>query len=59
MILAIVLGALRSVRHSLQNSYNRREGKAETPEITFGQEIKEWIGSHRRLVGDLSPQLPR
>jgi len=51
VILAIVLGALRSVRHSLQNSYNRREGKAEKPEITFGEEIKEWIGSHRRLVG--------
>jgi len=50
-ILAIVLGALRSVRHSLQNSYNRREGKAENPDITFGQEVKEWISGHRRLVG--------
>ena len=51
VILAIVLGALRSVRHSLQNSYNRKEGKSENPDITFGQEVKEWIGSHRRLVG--------
>jgi mono/diheme cytochrome c family protein len=51
VILALVLGALRSVRHSLQNSYNRREGKAETPEITFGQEVKQWIGGNRRLVG--------
>lgn len=50
-ILAIVLGALRSVRHSLQNSYNRREGKEETPEVTFGQEVKQWISGHRRLVG--------
>jgi len=51
VILAILLGALRSVRHSLQNSYNRKEGKPENPEITFGQEVKQWIGSHRRLVG--------
>lgn len=51
VVLAIILGALRSVRHSLQNSYNRREGKAETPEITFGQEVKEWISGNRRLVG--------
>ena len=51
VVLALILGALRSVRHSLQNSYNRREGKAETPEITFGQEVKEWISGHRRLVG--------
>ena len=50
-ILAIILSALRSVRHSLQNSYNRKEGKAETEEITFGQEVKQWIGGHRRLVG--------
>lgn len=51
VILAIVLGALRSVRHSLQNSYNRKEGKAETEELTFGQEAKQWISGHRRLVG--------
>ncbi|MES2763230.1 MAG: c-type cytochrome, partial [Bacteroidota bacterium] len=51
VILAIVLGALRSVRHSLQNSYNRKEGKPENPDITFGQEVKEWISGHRRLVG--------
>ena len=51
VILAIVLGALRSVRHSLQNSYNRKEGKEESEELTFGQEVKQWIGGHRRLVG--------
>lgn len=51
VILAIVLSALRSVRHSLQNSYNRKEGKAESEELTFAQEVKEWIGGHRRLVG--------
>ncbi|MBI3518543.1 MAG: c-type cytochrome [Bacteroidetes bacterium] len=51
VIIAIIIGALRSVRHSLQNSYNRKEGKAETPEMTFGQEVKEWISGHRRLVG--------
>ena len=51
VILAIVLSALRSVRHSLQNSYNRKEGKTESEELTFGQEAKQWIGGHRRLVG--------
>lgn len=51
VILAIILGALRSVRHSLQNSYNRKEGKTENPDITFGEEVKQWIGGHRRLVG--------
>ncbi|MES2512739.1 MAG: c-type cytochrome [Bacteroidota bacterium] len=51
VILAIVLGALRSVRHSLQNSYNRKEGKPENPDITFGEEAKQWISGHRRLVG--------
>lgn len=51
VILAIIIGALRSVRHSLQNSYNRSEGKAENPDVTFGQEVKEWISGHRRLVG--------
>jgi len=51
VILAILLGALRSVRHSLQNSYNRKEGKSENPDITFGQEVKQWISGHRRLVG--------
>jgi mono/diheme cytochrome c family protein len=51
VIIAIVLGALRSVRHSLQNSYNRKEGKPEVEEVSVGQEVKQWIGSHRRLVG--------
>lgn len=51
VILAILLGALRSVRHSLQNSYNRKEGKPEVEEMSLGQEVKQWIGSHRRLVG--------
>lgn len=51
VIIAIIIGALRSVRHSLQNSYNRKEGKEETPEVTFGQEVKGWISGHRRLVG--------
>jgi mono/diheme cytochrome c family protein len=50
VIIAIVLGALRSVRHSLQNSYNRKEGKSEEAEVSFGKEIKQWMGSHRRLV---------
>ncbi len=51
VILAILLGALRSVRTSLQNSSNRVEGKEEMPEQTFWQEVKGWMGGHRRLVG--------
>lgn len=51
VILAIIIGALRSVRHSLQNSYNRSEGKAENSDMTFGEEVKHWISGNRRLVG--------
>lgn len=51
VIVAIIIGALRSVRHSLQNSYNRKEGKPELPELTFGEEVKQWMGNNRRLVG--------
>ena len=51
VIIALIIGALRSVRHALQNSYNRKEGKEENPDFTFGEEVKQWIGGHRRLVG--------
>ncbi len=51
VILALIIGALRSVRHSLQNSYNRNEGKPENPDMTFGEEVKHWISGNRRLVG--------
>ncbi len=51
VIIAIIIGALRSVRQSLQNTYNRKEGKAENPDMTFSQEVKQWMGGHRRLVG--------
>ncbi len=51
IILAILIGALRSVRTSLANTQNRSEGKPENPDITFVEEVKGWIGSHRRLVG--------
>lgn len=51
VVLAIIIGALRSVRQSLQNSYNRKEGKSELPEMTFGEEVKHWMSNNRRLVG--------
>lgn len=51
VILLILLGSLRSVRTSLQNTVNRSEGKEENPEITFWQEVKNWMTGHRRLVG--------
>jgi len=54
VILAILIGALRSVRTSLQNTSNRSEGKAENPDITFWDEVKGWMSSNRRLVGVFS-----
>lgn len=54
VILAILLVALRSVRTALQNTSNRAEGKEENADITFGQEVKNWLAGHRRLVGVLS-----
>lgn len=54
VILAILLVALRSVRTALQNTSNRAEGKDENPDITFWQEVKNWISGHRRFVGVLS-----
>lgn len=51
VILLILLGALRSVRTSLQNAANRSEGKEELAEITFWQEVKNWMSGNRRLVG--------
>jgi mono/diheme cytochrome c family protein len=54
VILIILIGSLRSVRASLQNSSNRAEGKPENPEMTFGQEVKNWISGHKRLVGVFS-----
>ncbi|MDI1356290.1 MAG: cytochrome c3 family protein [bacterium] len=54
IILAILLVALRSVRTSLQNTSNRVEGKDELPDVTFWQEVKNWISGNRRLVGVLS-----
>jgi len=53
VILAILLVALRSVRTSLQNAAGRAEGKDSEVELTFWQEVKNWIAAHRRLVGVL------
>lgn len=51
VILAILLVTLRSVRTSLQNNSNLKEGKSEAPDVTFWQEVKDWISGHRRLTG--------
>jgi mono/diheme cytochrome c family protein len=51
VLLAIMITTFRSVRTSLQNSANRSEGKAENPDITFFEEVKQWISGHRRFVG--------
>ena len=51
VILAILIGALRSVRQSLKNTRNRAEGKAEEAEMSFSDEVKAWMSGHRRLVG--------
>ena len=54
VILAILLGALRGIRTSLQNTANRIEGKEELPEMSFWQEVRSWMSGHRRLVGVFS-----
>lgn len=54
VVLAILLGALRSIRTSLQNTTNRIEGKEEIAEQSFWQEVKGWMSGHRRLVGVFS-----
>ncbi len=54
VILAILLGALRSVRTALNNTANRAEGKEEAPDVTFWQEVKNWMSGNRRLVGVIS-----
>lgn len=51
VVLLILMYSLRSVRHSLQNSTNRSEGKEELPEMSFFEEVKQWMAGHRRLVG--------
>ncbi|MBS1637755.1 MAG: c-type cytochrome [Bacteroidetes bacterium] len=54
VIIALVAGALRSVRFAMQNAANRKEGKPEEQSLTYWEEIKQWMGSHRRLVGVFS-----
>lgn len=51
VILAILLGALRSVRTAIQNTSNRSEGKEEMPSLTFWDEVKQWMAGNRRFVG--------
>lgn len=51
VVLAIMLVTLRSIRTSLQNTSNLKEGKPENPEVTFWTEAKNWMSGHRRLVG--------
>ena len=51
VILAILIGALRSVRHSIRNNQNIAAGKPEVEEVSFMDEVKEWMSGHRRLVG--------
>lgn len=51
VILALIIGALRSVRHSLRNSQNYKAGLPQEDEISFWQEVKNWMSGHRRLVG--------
>lgn len=51
VILALLIGILRGVRISLRNITNKKEGKEEEPSLTFFEEVKEWMGGHRRFVG--------
>jgi len=51
VLLIILLYTLRSVRYAMQNAANKAAGKAETPELSFVAEAKEWVTGHRRVVG--------
>ena len=51
VVIAIIAGALRGVRVAMKNAYNRKEGKDEDPHLTYWEEAKQWMGSHRRLMG--------
>lgn len=54
VVLAILFVALRSVRTALQNAANRSEGKSEQADLSIWEEVKNWIGAHRRFVGVMS-----
>jgi hypothetical protein len=51
VILALLISILRGVRISLRNVTNKKEGKEEEPSLTFAEEVKVWMGGHRRFVG--------
>lgn len=51
VVLAILLGAFRSVRIAMQNSALRAEGKSEIQDRGIWQETKDWMSGNRRLVG--------
>lgn len=48
--LVILISILRSVKHSLKNVVNEKEGKSSVPEMGMWEETKDWLGSHKRFV---------
>jgi cytochrome c2/Tfp pilus assembly protein PilV len=46
----IVIGVLRGVTYSLKNLQNEKQGLAQEEAIGPWQEIKQWMGSHKRTV---------
>ena len=50
VILGILTGILRGVRLSLQRVTNQKEGLEQEPTISFFDEGKKWLASHRRFV---------
>lgn len=51
VLLIILINVFRAVRVSLQNEVNRKKGKAEQVEMTFGEEAKKWVATNRRFIG--------
>ncbi len=48
--LIIIIGVLRGVSHSLKNVQNEKQGLPEEEAVGPWQEIKAWMGSHKRTV---------
>lgn len=48
--LIIIIGVLRGVSHSLKNVQNEKQGLPEEEAVGPWQEIKTWMGSHKRTV---------
>lgn len=50
VFLILLIGALRTVKHSLKNTMNEKEGRATEEDNGFWAEARAWMGAHKRFV---------